>query len=139
MRWRPLLDVLPKSPPIAGAEQSARWRTGWRACLTRPFLQFLEGGWPFDRRLVFSEKAAFLYEPLALLFADRPGPCHGRRDQALCHDFWVALGVEHRDQGFAPASSVIAAAVSKEGFRRNVSAAALTAFWSRGVNARKAC
>jgi hypothetical protein len=42
-----------------------------------------------------------LHEPLALLVADRPSPCHGRRDQAPRDDFGVALGVEHRDEGFA--------------------------------------
>ncbi len=36
-------------------------------------------------------------------------------------------------------SSVIAFAVSSSGFARIVSAAAFTAFWSRGVKARSAC
>src|SRR6187551_2554976 len=36
-------------------------------------------------------------------------------------------------------SSLMTVAVSSFGFARNVSAAARTAFWSRGVNARNAC
>ena len=45
-----------------------------------------------------------------------------------------------KDSNASPTpSSVIAAAASKAGLARSVSAAVFTAFWSRGVKARKAC
>ena len=76
-----------------------------------------------------------------------------RRDQALCDDFGVALCVEHRDQGFAHGEPSdhgggIEGGVPAERIRRwrsssligpTLAIAALTAFWSRGVKARKAC
>mgnify|MGYP000650374743 CR=1 FL=1 len=61
-----------------------------------------------------------------------------RADGAL-DDVGAALFVEEGDQRLAHASSVMTVAASNSGLARMVSAAVLTAFWSRGVKARRAC
>src|SRR5262249_51635139 len=100
---------------------------------------FFIGRFAVDHLFVDASNERVFHDLLALCRSDRANLSARWHDPGPFHHCRLAIGSNNEISASPTANWVSTDPVSSLGFGRNVSAAALTSFWSAGVKARNAC